>query len=97
MIVSSVRRRFEPGELDVLKAVEGEPRRPGFLASARADVGVGDAGLAEVGGVDRAVGVEPLGEPQGDLLARLALEPSAWTTPAKFWPRSRRRRRVSAR
>ena len=35
------------------------------------------AGLAEVGRVDRAVGVEPLGEPQGDLLARLAgrLEP----------------------
>ena len=40
---------------------------------AAADIRVRDAGLAEVGGVDRAVGIEPLGEPQGDLLARLAV------------------------
>ncbi len=37
-----------------------------------ADVGVRGAGAAQVGGVDCAVGIEPLGEPQRDLLARLA-------------------------
>ena len=74
MIVSCRWGRLEPGELDVLEAVEGEPGRPGFLALALADVGVDAPGRAEVGGVDRAVGVEPLGEPQGDLLARLALD-----------------------
>ena len=37
-----------------------------------ADVGVDAAGFAEVGGVDRAVGVEPLGEPKRDLLPGFA-------------------------
>ena len=75
--VSAVGGGLEAGDLDVLEAVEREPGRPGLLALARADVGVDAAGLAEVGRVDRAVGVEPLGEPEGDLLARLArdLEP----------------------
>jgi hypothetical protein len=66
-----VRRGFggQAGDLDVLVAVEGEARLVGFVRAAAAGVGVGDAGLAEVGGVDGAVGIEALGEAQGDLLA----------------------------
>src|SRR5207244_93824 len=69
--------RLQTGDLDVLEAVEREPRLPGLLALAVADIRIRDAGLAEVGRVDRPIRVEPLGEPQGDLPARLAgdLEP----------------------
>ena len=69
------RRRLEAGDLQVLIAVEGEPGRPDLLVAALADVGVDAAGLAEVGRVDGAVGIEPLGEPEDDLLAGLAAEP----------------------
>ena len=68
------RPRLQPGDLDVLEAVEREPRLPGLLALTVADIGIRDAGLAEVGRVDRAVRVEPLGEPQGDLPARFAVD-----------------------
>ena len=51
----------EEGELDVAEAVEGEGRGPGFVAGAGEGVGVGGVGVAEVGGVDAAVGVETLG------------------------------------
>src|SRR5262249_19147054 len=69
--------RLQPGDLDVLEAVECESWLPGLLALAVADVSVRDAGLTEVGRVDRPIRVEPLREPQSDRTARVApdLEP----------------------
>ena len=50
------------GELDVAEAVEGEGGGVGLVAVAGEDVGVGHRGVAEVFGVDAAVGVEAFGE-----------------------------------
>lgn len=54
------------GHLDEPKPVGGEPRLPGLGAAARERVDVGGPGSAEVGEVERAVGLQPLGVPQGD-------------------------------
>jgi len=51
----------QPGDLDVLITVEGETGLVDLVAAA-AGVGIRDPRLAQVGGVDRAVGIEPLGE-----------------------------------
>ena len=49
--------------------MEGEAGLPGFDVRALADVGIEGAGVAIVGGVERAVGVQAFGEAEGDLLA----------------------------
>ena len=57
------------GHFDVAEPVEGEPRLPDLFALALEDVGVDGPGAAEVGRVDRAVGVEHFGEAEHDLRA----------------------------
>jgi hypothetical protein len=60
-------------DLDVAKAVEREARLPGLAARVAAeDIVVGLPGGAQVLSVDRAVGIEHLGEAQADHLAGLA-------------------------
>ena len=51
-------------QLHVAEAVEGEPRLVHFRPTALERVLIGAAGAAKVGGVDLAVGIEDLGEPQ---------------------------------
>ncbi len=62
------------GELDVAEAVEGEGGGVGFFAVAGEDVGVGDGRVAEVFGVDAAVGVEAFGEAHADDRAARAVD-----------------------
>ena len=50
------------GEFDVAEAVEGEGGGVGLVAVAGENVGIGDGRVAEVLGVDAAVGIEALGE-----------------------------------
>ena len=64
----------QPGDFDVLKPVIREPRLPVFGFSAAADVGVGGAGAAEVGSIDRAVGIQTLREAERNPLPRLSVE-----------------------
>ena len=59
----------EAVDFDVLKAVKRKPRLPDLDTAAATDVSIDAACLAQVGGVDRAVGIEALGKAQGDLLA----------------------------
>ena len=67
----------EAGDLDVAEAVIGEVRFVDFRAFATRGVAVGGPGTAQVGGVDRAVGVEDLGVPESDFLCLLAVERQA--------------------
>ena len=67
---------LQPADLDVAKPVEGEARLPGLaIRISSQDVDVGGPGASQIGGVDRSVGVDPLGEAKGQLLARPAADP----------------------
>ena len=70
--VERVERRLagKAGHLDEAEAVIGEARLPGLGAAALERVDVGDLRAADVGQVERAVGLERFGVAQRDLRAR---------------------------
>ena len=57
----------EAGHLDVAEAVIGEARLPDFGASALEGVEIGGARRAQVGDVERAIGLQRFGMAQRDL------------------------------
>ena len=74
--------RIDPAEvlnLDVAEAVEGEARFPDLRVAAFAGVEIGAAGVAKIFGVNGAVGIEDLSEPEAQGRAGRSLDGEADT------------------
>ncbi len=62
------------GEFNVAKAMEGEPRLPGFFGATFENVLISAFGTAEVRGIDGAIGIEHLDKLKGDRSASGAFD-----------------------